>query len=351
MKWNQVSLADKNFIEQYIEGGSKERDHILKPDKLTPYQAYRTLKDHFGSPNGQRFDDMKSQWEYALQTDEAYFEIYDWKLFSLSIVIYLKSASSRNAEDIANDFLSAFEQQASKLNSVFKEKIKNADVEVIENPFFTYRETADSIHDMIIKAKSPKPSTEGQFDLFHGFDDYLNHYDLCRAAFILYLSSVEGFINLIYELYLRTELREERLYKRICREQIDLKLRLAPLYCICFKENTLDPENKAFKDFHSLVNLRNDFVHANFTKPMRNPIIYEDGFEFGINIDSATPIGIPNNFSDFESEHVEMAKNITQELIDYVVAAMRPRYKKKFKSIMYGDYIKVEDKDGRLLIL
>ncbi|NCS36189.1 MAG: hypothetical protein GPJ14_18870 [Microcystis aeruginosa G11-01] len=349
MKWNQVSLADENFIEQYIEGCFKERDHILKPDKLTPYQAYRTLKDHFGSPNSQRFDGMKSQWEYSLQTDEAYFEIYDWKLFGLSIGIYLKPSSTRNAEDVANDFLSALEQQASKLNSVFKEKIKNADVVVIENPFFTYRETADSIHEMLVKAKSPKPSTEGQ--LFDGFDDYIKHYDLCRAAFILYLSSVEGFVNLIYELYLRRELREKRIYERISREQIDLKLRLAPVYCLCFKENILDPETKAFKDFHSLVNLRNDFVHANFTKPMMNPIICEDGFEFGINTDSATSIGIPNNFSDLQSAHVDTAKNITQELIDYVVAAMSLRYRKKFKSIMYWDYIKVESKDGQLSIL
>lgn len=346
MKWNQLSLADENFIESYSEGGVTKCDYVLKPEKLTPYQAYRVLKEQFGQPNSDMFDDMKTQWMYALQTDEANFEVYDWKIFSWSIGVYLKPSATRTAEDVAKDFELALEHQASKQNSAIKERLKSPDGLVIENPFFTYRETADSIHELVDKLKNPKESSEGALS----FEGWMKHYDLCRAAFILYLSSVEGLVNLIYELYLRKELREKRIYDRISREQIDLKLRLAPVYCECFKEGVLDPENDAFKNFHSLANLRNDFVHANLTKPMMNPVIYEDDFEFVINVDSATSIGIPSNFREFESQHVEMAKNITQALIDYVVEAMTPRYRREFEAIVNEEYIKVEYENGQLFI-
>lgn len=74
-------------------------------------------------------------------------------------------------------------------------------------------------------------------------------------------------------------------------------------------------------------------------------------FEFVIDADSTTSIGIPSNFREFESQHVEMAKEITQTLIDYVIAAMTPRYKREFKTIVNEEHIKVEYENGQLFII
>jgi len=346
MKWNQLAVADENFIDEYSSGGVTRRDFVLKPISLSPYQAYKTLKEEFGPPNSNMFDDMKSQWQYSIQSPEAYFEIYDWKVFSWSIGVYLKKGVKKSAEDVAQELLKAFEKQAAKHNSAIKEKLKDPDGIVIENPFLTYRETADSLFELLNDLKNPKQNEEGKLE----FGGWMKHYDLCRSAFIMYLSSVEGFVNLIYELYLRKELREKRIYDRVCREQIDLKLRLAPVYCECFEADVLDPEAEAFKQFHSLANLRNDFVHANLTKPMMNPIIYEEDIEFVIDSDSTTAIGIPSNFREFESQHVERTKEITQNLIDYVLASMSPRFRKEFESVMEQEYIKVEYENEQLYI-
>lgn len=346
MKWNQITLADENFINEYTDSGAIKRDFVLKPTSLSPYQAYKTLKEEFGPPNSTMFDDMKSQWQYALQSPKAYFEIYDWKVFTWSIGVYLKKDIKNSAEGVANNFLKAIENQASKYNSEIKAKLKSPDGIVIENPFMAYRETADSIFELLNELKEPKQDKDGKLE----FGGWMKHYDLCRAAFIMYLSSVEGFVNLIYELYLRKQLREKRIYNRICREQIDLKLRLAPVYCECFKEDVLAYESEAFKQFHSLANLRNDFVHANLIKPMMNPVIYEDDIEFVIKTDSTTTIGIPSNFCEFESHHVQQAKEITQNLIDYVVSSMGPRYRREFEYVMDQEYIKVEYEDEQLYI-
>lgn len=346
MKWNELTLANENFADAFMQNGMIRRDFLLKPASLSPYQAYKLLKEKFGPPNSTLFDDMKTQWQYALQTPEGYFEIYDWKVFTWSIGVYLKEGVTKSAETLAQEVVSIFETQARKHNAAIKEKLKNPDGIVIENPYVTYRETADSLLELLLNLKEPKQNPDGGV----GFGNWMKHYDLCRSAFIMYLSSVEGFVNLVYELYLRKELREKRIYDRLCREQIDIKLRLAPVYCECFKADVLDPEAEAFKQFHSLANLRNDFVHANLTKPMMNPVIYEDDIEFVINSDSTTAIGIPNNFREVESQHVERAREITQNVINYVLAAMRPGYRRTFKDIMEMEHIKVDYEDGQISI-
>ncbi|WP_338461328.1 hypothetical protein VZH09_09740 [Synechococcus elongatus IITB7] len=347
MNLNQVSLANENFLNIHEEVDAIRPDYILKSKKLTPYQAYIALKKQFGLPNSNMFDDIKTQWMYALQTDEANFEIYDWKIFSWSIAVYLKPSTQRAARDIAHDFASVLERQAFQQKKFIAEKLKNPDGFVIENPFFTYRETADSIYDFLENIKEEKFWPEDSL----GLKGWMKHYDLCRAAFVLYLSSVEAFVNLIYELYLRKELREKRIYDRLSREQIDLKLRLAPVYCECFRKGVLESENDAFKNFHSLANIRNDIVHANLTKPMMNPVVYEDSFKFVNDVDSSTSIGIPSNFREFESEHIRLTKTITQTLIDYVVVSMKSEYKREFNKILHEEYIEVEYDDGKLSIL
>ncbi|HEY1772568.1 MAG TPA: hypothetical protein VGH91_05190 [Gammaproteobacteria bacterium] len=346
MNVDELSLADDGFSDRVVKQGIIERSFLLKPEGVSPYQAYSFLKETFGQPNSDEFDDMKTQWQYALQSSDAYYEIYDWKVFTWSIGVYLREGAKKSGEELANELFKLFKAGAAKGKNALKEKLKHPDGLVIENPFFTYRETADSLYELLIEMQEPKKDEAGHLEFHH----WWKHYDLCRAAFIMYLSSVEGFINLLYELYLRKSLREKRIYDRIYREQIDLKIRLAPLYCECFSENVLDANSEEFKKFHSLVNLRNDLVHANLTKPMMSPVIYEDDIEFVIEVDSETTIGVPASFREFESRHVELAKTITGNLIKYVIASMRPRFRKEFSAVMDDELIKVVYEDEQIYI-
>ena len=60
---------------------------------------------------------------------------------------------------------------------------------------------------------------------------------LCRASFLLFIAAFEGFLNLLYELYLRPDLKDSRILGRLSREQIDLKILMAPVYCTCFAQS------------------------------------------------------------------------------------------------------------------
>ncbi|MFA0718307.1 hypothetical protein AB4622_20120 [Vibrio splendidus] len=346
MKWNEISVAEESFSDQFSSDGIVVRDALIKSESVTPFEVYLCLKEAFGLPNSEMFDEDKSQWMYALQTTDAYFEVYDWKQFSWSIAVYVKD-KDYDAYEVGSKFLKLVEHKAKSKKAQIKDRAKKPDGLVIENPYMIYRDTGDSVLNLA-RELSQKTGFDGDSI---NFNHYRQSEDLCRSSFLMYLSSVEAFMNLVYELYLKSDLREKRIYDRISREQIDLKIKLAPLYCECFSGDALSADNEVFKKYHSLVNLRNDFVHANVTKPMMTPIIQEDGFEFLINSDSTTSIGIPSSFNDFDIGHIELVKDITQNLVDYVIQTMTPRYRREIVQVLEHSHIQVEYENGQMYVI
>jgi len=251
---------------------------VLHPSDIHPLEADLILKDLFGEPNGD-FDETKSQWSYLLHVPGGFVDIYDWKTFGLSIAVILEDAPQINpdelnslpqkekeerlilynaqalklsseAEKIGKEFQSVLRKHLPKIKGKIKKLASNPPWLLIQNPYAVYYSSAKN---MLEKAKVPDSKCAD-------ISDY------CRSAFFLFFASFEGFLNLIYELYLRQPLRDERISAKFSREQVDMKVRLAPIYCECFSDEIIDHRSEVFRNFQSLVNLRNDFIHANFTK-------------------------------------------------------------------------------------
>jgi hypothetical protein len=119
---------------------------------------------------------------------------------------------------------------------------------VIQNPFALYFRTAEELI--------------GIAEIAAGCEALSASGTICQAAFFQLLIAAEGFLNLIYELYLKPELRDDRIAGRLTRDQIDVKLRLAPVYCDCFAGKPFDHRTAAFQNFQKLFRIRNDFVRA-----------------------------------------------------------------------------------------
>jgi hypothetical protein len=156
-------------------------------------------------------------------------------------------------------------------------------------------------------------------------------------------------LNLIYELYLKAELRDERIYERLSREQIDIKVRLAPLYCECFSKE-IDHNAEEFKRFHSIINLRNDFIHTNLTKPMKRPIIVEDNITFIIEHESRDKNGLPKSIDVLTGEDLEFIKENLDQMIDSLIESMKPRFRREFRNILEDDYIQIFIEDGEIIV-
>ena len=336
MRWTDISLAEDSVFKKFMSDGVSIRDSVIISDSISPLHVYLSLKDIFGEPNSINFDDDKTQWMFALQSKDAYFEIYDWKKYIFHIAVY-KINMNIDADEIGVKLLNLIKEKAKHQTKTINNKVIGAKELVIENPYLIYKKTADS---MLSIAKELNNTNTFGNDLFN-INNYDRIADLCRTSFLMYLSSVEAFINLIYEIYLKKDLRDKRIYSRIYREQIDLKIQLAPIYCNCFKNDILDSDNDKFKRYHSLVNLRNDFVHANVTVNMKTPVIDEDGFKFLVTPNSTSKIGIPNNFSELEIQHIESTKDITQDLINHVIESMTPEYQIQIIKLIERNHIKL----------
>lgn len=235
------------------------------PDELSPYTVYTILKDLFGNPNSD-FDPTKSEWAYDLKVPGATIEIYDWKLGWVRIHVCAESDDHEEAMRIGEEFIEVLQKQAQRHSKQIKSAAETTNSYILQNPFALYYKSAKNIMEELEQMNSSESESAVLL-----LEKPLQLEDLCRSAFFLFIASFEGFLNLIYELYLKSELKDERIYDRLSREQIDIKLRLAPVYCNCFKSELISSESESFKKFHSIVNLRNDFIHANLTKAMKIP--------------------------------------------------------------------------------
>jgi hypothetical protein len=313
-----------------------ERDCLIKPD-LHPYLIYRVLKEFFGLPNIVNEDEDKIQWIYLFQIEDLFVQIYDWKVLSCSIVIYSKDKSVQNSEKFANTLNSLLEKEGRKFQKELNFKIKEPFARIIQNPYKLYFSTAENLRDLAVDLIS---NSHNKSDISNSFQLFQKQFDISRSAFLMYLSSFEGFLNLVYEIYLKPELRDERIYNTINREQIDVKLRLLPTYCEGFKVPIIDKNDERFKNYHRIVNLRNDFVHANLIKSEESQVFIEDDFEF-IYL-SNSDVQIPKDFSKISIENVDTARKYILDMIDLVFESMKRTYRIDLENQLENEVIQID---------
>jgi hypothetical protein len=237
------------------EVAAKERTGFARPSSLSPLEAYLGLKALFGEPNREYVDETAQQWVFLIKTEDAQIEVNDWKLESWSIHVYDKNNDVGRSEELIKELEKQIIHALAKQRSLLSDLLKSPAGHIIENPFALYYRTAQELIEIAEKlhTKHGTPSSTAS-----GLGDWSTHYTICRAAVFNLIAAIEGLLNLMYEIYLKAELRDDRIVQRLAREQIDVKLRLAPIYCDCFIGKPIDHTTEAFRTFNRLVNTRND---------------------------------------------------------------------------------------------
>lgn len=331
-------IEDLKLFNGELPYGNIERSFTIKPD-INPYCIYKTLKDIFGKPNNNYTDDDKIKWSFSFKYNDFYIVIYDWKELSTNIAVNGDEGKTKDAENLAKKIKQKLEKEASSFKKELKKKLNNPDAKIIQNPFKLYYSTAENLREL---AKDVIVKSNDIEDLQDSFDIFVKQFDISRSAFLMYLSSFEAFLNLVYEMNLKNEHRDERIYGTINRHQIDVKLRMAPTYCDGFKVNYIDREDERFKNYLRIVNLRNDFVHANLIKSRENKVIKEDGIDFVFF--KQEDLTIPKDFGEISLDNVDTAKKYIDEVIQLVLESMKQNYRKNFKQILDFEAIQI-DKD------
>ena len=72
-----------------------------------------------------------------------------------------------------------------------------------------------------------------------------------------------GFVNFVLFCNCEVDIRrDDRLYSSLVRQEVDVRVRALHVHCDGF-QRPVDTDAQSFKDFQTLMNGRNDFLHGN----------------------------------------------------------------------------------------
>jgi hypothetical protein len=248
---DQMEISEELRIryDDYINTEEDDYDLGVKFGRyVNCYGIYRVLKQYFGPPTGV-YDDPHIYF-YELRSKlsgcryQVFYRIEFWpEVDPADIMMRIDGEGSRAIFlNEARELKRLLEKEAARIS--INEEMKTR-LYTFQNTFHAYFKHARTLIE-------PTPNTSLHL----------------ATAFFLLVASFEGFLNLIYELYLEPSLREDvRARDHVNRLPIDLKLRLAPLYCTCFKDKVL-PVGESFGRWQAVTNLRNNLIHANLSASM-----------------------------------------------------------------------------------
>jgi hypothetical protein len=146
----------------------------------------------------------------------------------------------------------------------------------------------------------------------------------------------EAFINLVIFVLTRKDIKDDnRLYQDFLRKEIDIRVKLLHINCEGF-ERAIDTTDRQYKDFHSLMNERNDLLHGNIDpEKLGYETVYFDG-----TIPLFTqPQGLARNSLGVSLIGIEPAitlKNVesVRSFIEFVLGHLAKEYREQLSLIL-----------------
>jgi hypothetical protein len=300
----------------------------------TSPSVYLSLKERFGVPNGTGIRNIEHvQWAYILKYGENIFNVHEFQRDTCFVEVYSQTLNEDEATKLGNDFKSLLEQEKPRWKLQIREVAASANRFVVVNP---YRVCDQSARFFEQRANE----TNGTESSHHR-----------RAAFFLLFSALEGLLNLLYELYLKPELRDDEIARSIARFPLEQKIRLAPLYCTCFTGTTISKSEEALQRFFAIREIRNDAIHGNLKRKMFLPVIEIDGYRFVV------PIGRDNKYNlQFFGDYVypdtlEFLKETVTDLKEMLIQRMRPNDRHHFERALLQKEIEIQYEGGEAVFL
>jgi hypothetical protein len=272
-------------------------------DNISPVAFYAYLKARFGEPNGFQMvlkdpsSDNYVHWHWSLRCRDHIIELMGFNFHAEAYAFGIPQPTKAEQASLVTAIKADFANHGPAMSAVKKSLEKWT---LFINPYQRLRRVVDQFSSKLraLDLKSMPlpglPTTPEQLTVMH------NQFDISQAAYtealglgltLRMISPVlaESFINLLIFLLAKPEIKQDpRLYQNVLRTEIDIRVRSLHINCIGFAK-PLDASAQPFKDFQTLMNQRNDFLHGN-VDPLR---LKYDVTHF----DGTTPL--PERYQDF----------------------------------------------------
>ncbi len=350
-------LPDSNNPESVFipsnDGSKKRGSHWILADNISQYDLYCYLKVRFGPPNGplmsvrQDSTNNITQWHYTLRSGSQPIDIVGMISRTEFWFKHMASFTAQDGKELIANIKVDFFNHRDNLNKV-RQRLEKYHLFI--NP---YKRLSDIIDDLSIKLAALKiadvqlPKTPTTAVTKKQAEDWHREVNLCiqifREASVIGASIKmivpvlgESFINLLIFILAKSEVKnDQRLYKDLINKQIDVRVKSLHLYCEGLS-SPVDASSDKFKNFHTLMNARNDILHGNID-PMRLKFdeVYFDGtIPLFPNYKDFSTRGTKESLSGIEPETVMADVKVVREFIQFVLDHLKPDYRASVQNLM-----------------
>lgn len=309
------------------------------------YIVARVLKDIFGMPN----TDPNWTWDPEYHKVQQYFLLGNHAAIVIELWSYVDSKGYELTGELIYEYASIkYDNFSEPLTRPTQDTVK----EVEEFIRLLYEEVDNYIHRnrKRLLREIAAQDTRYFLDPFHVYfrsasrlfeqanknSSYYN--DLYLASFFLFISSFEGFVNLLYELYLDEGLREDNFSKsNIQRLPIEAKILYLPHFCNGFSPI---PRDDIFERWQALRDYRNNLIHANITDDLGKAILEIDGAKYFVDNDDITRniFNLTKNPESVGKQQIEFVKDTVEQMVRKISDSMDPNIRFDFDTALNERY-------------
>ena len=271
--------------------------------EISPLTLYTYLKARFGQPNGFQMvlkspsSDNYVHWHWSLQCHDHIIEFMGFNFHAHAYAYGIPDPTEAEQAALIAAIKADFAAHGPAMSAV-KKSLEQWSLFI--NPYHRLKRVVDhfcdKLHQLdITNIELPGlPTTPEELAALHErWPAYQTAYTealgLGLSLRMIVPVLAESFVNLLIFLLAKPEIkRDERLYQDAIRKEIDIRVKSLHLSCQGFT-SPIDASNECFKDFHTLMNRRNDFLHGNIDpRRLKYDTVYFDG-----------TIPLPDRYQDF----------------------------------------------------
>jgi hypothetical protein len=149
----------------------------------------------------------------------------------------------------------------------------------------------------------------------------------------------EAFVNLVISILAKEEIKKDsRLYQDAIRREIDVRVKSLHLICDGF-EKPVDSTSDRFKNFHTLMNGRNDFLHGNVdpTKLKFDSVYFDYGtIPIFKKRASFGELALSHKLIHVEPDSALTSLNTVLTFIDLVLECLDPGVREMMERFLYA---------------
>ncbi|MBU3167805.1 hypothetical protein [Acinetobacter baumannii] len=340
--------------------------HWVLKNEIKPVDLYCYLYAKYGSPKGLltllRNKELGSanliQWDWMLKGDLGTVHIQGHNFRTEVFIAHNLDSDCFEVEDFLEQIKADFKNYGKEISNIKKSLEKWTE---FVNPFFIIRASVSQnfskLKELQLDLEQDKVSNIFELDDDQKWTEIMNKYyfavGLIHGLRSMLPVLAESFINCIIFILCKPEIKSSsRLYDSIIRQQIDIRIQSLHLNCNYFT-SPIDYNSEECKNFHTLMNERNDILHGNinikkqsfgevyFDKNMAIYDTYQDHWEKSIGI-LINSVKLDTIFRDLK---------VVEDFIEYIYSKLEPQVSSDLKILLDKAYLGFNPKTGRIGIL